>query len=138
MGFIAEFMQMMKDSRIFKYSVIINLVYVIWNILINIWGLTSLAHVWLLWQWSTAYNQEIASGFDFTFFFRAAYDLLFNLGQIVTESLIFSSNTISRFSTGSSIFYPFVTAGFQCWLCSLVRHQFHDFVLFSRSDLSIS
>ena len=112
MGFIAEFMQMMKDSRIFKYSVIINLVYVIWNILIDIWGLTSLAHVWLLWQWSTAYNQEIASGFDFTFFFRAAYDLLFNLGQIVTNPLYFQAIPFRDFPLVAVFFIPLLPLGF--------------------------
>lgn len=105
-------MQMMKDSRIFKYSVIINLVYVIWNILIDIWGLTSLAHVWLLWQWSTAYNQEIASGFDFTFFFRAAYDLLFNLGQIVTDPLYFQAIPFRDFPLVAVFFIPLLPLGF--------------------------
>src|SRR5271157_4947645 len=86
MSIITEFKTMISESNFLKWSVFINLLYVLSAITVNLYGIIPFVqHPLSMWTWSSVFNQYISFGFDFAFFLHSAYNFLFNMSQIVID-----------------------------------------------------
>ncbi len=154
MSFFQEFKHMIHEYWIFLLSVIINIGYVIENIGVMIYGLFFLpvnTNPVGNWWWSNVYHQYIASGCDFSIFLRSAYNILFNVGQLVNDPLYLASTPFRDLPLVSYVFTPFLLLGFnigyvvwtiinfgiECYLSARIYHYLDQKGLGTKTNIII-